>query len=347
MTAPPEVSVIIPTYNRSHCIGTAVESVLSQGGIDPASIEIIVVDDGSTDGTEEVLKGYIERGSVTYLKQANGGPAAARNCGIRNSKGQYITFLDADDVLYPNSIEARLSIYAKYSQLGLLFTDNKKIIRKNGKEITYRENDLRQINFIEEIARDYIRSHENDFYLFSKDIFHELVLRCFIWTGTVMTRRTVLEDVGYFDEQLRIAEDHDLWLRICLKYEIGFRALSTAVYVLHDSGITKNAPLYYESSIKVRSRYLRGMHRLPGQTRKELRKQIGSYFFAKGYHYYENNSYRAARRDFLSALRYDPLTLNHYLYPAATFLPVPAVQRIRSVREWLSSVARGPGEAHC
>jgi glycosyltransferase involved in cell wall biosynthesis len=326
MNLKPEVSVIIPCFNSSGSIKTAVESVLEHTGF---MVEIIVVDDGSADRPDRVLENYIEKGLVTYLRQENKGPAAARNLGIKNAKGEYICFLDADDTLQVNSIQDRLAVYKKYPELGLLFTDYKKVIRENGTEVTWRENDLLCINFLESIASNYIRSVDGDIYLFHKGIFHELVLFCFIWTGTVMIPRKVFSDVGYFNESLRIAEDHDLWLRIARKYDIGYRDINTATYVLHDGGITKNIILYYNSSIMVRSQYLDPMYGLPKEYREKLRTQVASHFFTKGYFYYNKGSYGEARKEFRQAINYDQLQLRYFLYLVITFLPDSAIKKIR------------------
>ena len=93
------VSVIIPTYNRAHCLGEAIDSVLAQ---DPPADEVIVIDDGSTDATPDVLAGYGDR--ITVLRQANAGAGAARTAGLRQASGDWITFLDSDDLWYPGRL---------------------------------------------------------------------------------------------------------------------------------------------------------------------------------------------------------------------------------------------------
>lgn len=99
MTVRPTVSVIIPTYNRAHCVGDAIDSVLSQ---DPPPDQVIVIDDGSTDETPEVLAGYGDR--ITVLRQANGGAGAARTAGLKHVRGHWITFLDSDDLWLPGRL---------------------------------------------------------------------------------------------------------------------------------------------------------------------------------------------------------------------------------------------------
>src|SRR5665213_1439823 len=99
---PPKVSVIIPTYNSANYICDAIQSVLDQSFKD---FEIIVIDDGSTDHTSHVLRAWIEHNTIRYIYQTNKGVPSARNAGIHHAKGQFIKFLDADDLLYPLQLE--------------------------------------------------------------------------------------------------------------------------------------------------------------------------------------------------------------------------------------------------
>jgi glycosyltransferase involved in cell wall biosynthesis len=325
-----EVSVIIPTFNRSRTIRAAVDSVLAQTG---PKLEIIVVDDGSSDETYEILRNYIDKGIITYYKQENKGPASARNLGIENSNGEFICFLDADDTLQMNSIQNRLSAFRMCPGFGLLFTDFTKIQLENGKSIVKSEKELEFIGFLTTIAKGHIRSVNGDVYLFDKGIFNELVFRCFIWTGTVIIPKNVFADIGFFDEELRIAEDHDLWLRIALKYEIAFLDKCTAEYVLHDGGITKNIPLYYDSSIKVRSRYLNA---LPPSFQKKIKNKLAYFSFVKGYYYYENRLYYEANRSFRQASSQNIYSFRYHLYLALTSLPERVINKLRNLKSYLT-----------
>jgi len=303
--------------------------------------EIVVVDDGSTDGTEKVMKDYVDSDLIRYIRQNNKGQAGARNTGIENAKGSFICFLDADDALDQNSIQERLSVYKKYPDLGLVFTDNRKVIRKNGKDELYRKSDLLETNFLGGIAGNCIKSVDGDIYVFGKEIFYELVLRCFIWTGTVMTRRSVLSDVGYFNEETGTADDHDLWLRIARRYDLGFLAHSTATYLMHDGSITKNIPKYFDSSIKVSSRYLDPAHGLPWQHKKRLMKKVALDFFSKGYYYFEQELYDQARQAFQQALVYDRTNARYYAYFTITMLPRFAIRNMRTLKGQLSELSPG------
>jgi len=145
------VSVIIPTYNCAQFITEAIESALMQTYTD---IEIVVVDDGSTDNTKEILKPYIEKNFLTYIYQENQGPGAARNTGIKAATGEYIAFLDADDTLTEDSVEKRINLIEGSSDIGLVFSDyfyqKEKFEIKETKFI----NDFNLENYLKEVLKD-------------------------------------------------------------------------------------------------------------------------------------------------------------------------------------------------
>lgn len=186
------VSVIIPTFNSAGMVLEAVESVLGQTV--PAD-EIIVVDDGSTDETAEVLAPYFDR--IRYLKQENQGVAAARNRGIAEATGDLIAFLDADDVWHSRKLELQVRVISERPEVGMVGT---RIFDWPGavSEMKYKQNQI-----------------------YSRVAWWELVVRNRFTASSVMVRRALLEKVGPFDEQLQGPEDLDLWLRIAEVAEVG------------------------------------------------------------------------------------------------------------------------------
>lgn len=184
----PKVSVIIPTYNREHCIAEAIESVLAQTY---GTTEIIVVDDGSTDRTAERVAAYGDR--VTYIHQENAGPSRARNRGIRESSGELIAFLDSDDLWLSTKLARQVEEFLKDDELGIVATPV--VFRFPGRKM--RAN----IGSMDTAA---LREHFLDTFL--------------MVTSTVMVRRRCLEEVGLFNEALCYAEDMDLFYRIVRAY---------------------------------------------------------------------------------------------------------------------------------
>jgi len=186
------VSVIIPTYNRKNWVKEAVGSVLSQTY---PNYELIIVDDGSTDNTCRVLFPFKSR-IKKYIFQQNSGPSAARNKGIEVSCGEWITFLDSDDLWKPEKLAKQIEVLQKESQFKVCYTDE--IWIRNGRVVNP------------------CKKHKK----YSGWIYPYCLPLCIISPSSVIIHHSVLEDVGFFDTNLPVAEDYDLWLRISSRYPI-------------------------------------------------------------------------------------------------------------------------------
>ena len=192
----PKISLIIPTYNCAFYLKRCIISALDQTY---DNMEIIVVDDGSTDDTKNVVRSFGD--SVHYIFQKNRGLAGARNTGIKASKGDYLAFLDADDYFDKENIKIKVSYLEEHPQTDWVFSDWDEIDEEG--------------NFL---ARGSIKwSYENK--QLKTKLYEELIYnRNFIAPVTTMIKKSVIEKVGYFDPQVICQEDYDLWLRLSLKY---------------------------------------------------------------------------------------------------------------------------------
>ncbi|MGQ9637959.1 MAG: glycosyltransferase family 2 protein [Thermodesulfobacteriota bacterium] len=190
----PKVSVIIPTYNRFSMVKEAIDSVLAQ---DFEDFELIVVDDGSTDGTFEALRGYGEK--IKLLQHAqNRGVSAARNTGILRSKGKYIAFLDSDDLWLKRKLPIQINFLEENPQYPICYTDE--IWIRRGKRVNP------------------MKKHSK----YSGWIFEKCLPLCIISPSSAMMRRTLFQKVGLFDEALPVCEDYDFWLRVSVRFPIFF-----------------------------------------------------------------------------------------------------------------------------
>ena len=190
----PKVSVIIPTYNRLPMVKEAVDSVLAQ---DFEDLELIVVDDGSTDGTSEEMKKY--GGRVRLLPYAeNKGVSAARNRGILQARGKYIAFLDSDDLWVKGKLKIQAAFFDDNPQYPLCYTD----------EIWIRKG--KRVNPMLKHAK------------YSGWIFEKCLPLCIISPSSAMMRKTLFSRVGLFDEALPVCEDYDFWLRVSSRFPIFF-----------------------------------------------------------------------------------------------------------------------------
>jgi glycosyltransferase involved in cell wall biosynthesis len=187
----PRVSVIIPTYNRAWILQEAVESVLDQ---DFEGFELIVVDDGSTDETAAILDGYGDR--LTVIHSSNRGVSAARNTGIRAAAGRLIAFLDSDDLWLPGKLAEQVTYLEDHPRR--MICQSEEIWIRNGVRVNP------------------ARRHRKP----SGDIFEPSLERCLVSPSAVMLRRSLLDEVGLFDEQLPACEDYDLWLRVACRWPV-------------------------------------------------------------------------------------------------------------------------------
>ena len=210
MTAAP-ITVIIPTYNRVSLLRRALESVLAQT---LAAAQVIVVDDGSTDDTSEMISRDFP--GVEYLHQANQGVSAARNRGLEKAIQPWIAFLDSDDEWLPKKLEKQMRALEENSTL--LFCHTEEIWIRNG----------RRVNAMSKHAKH------------GGDIFEYCLGLCCVSPSSVVIHREIFDAVGNFDETLPTCEDYDLWLRICSRYDVLFidEALITK-YGGHDDQLSK------------------------------------------------------------------------------------------------------------
>jgi glycosyltransferase involved in cell wall biosynthesis len=185
------ISVIIPTYNRAIWLKEAIESVLNQTY---KQFELIVVDDGSTDTTRELLQQYGPE--LAVLLAGHGGPSAARNCGIAAARGGYIAFLDSDDVWLPDKLRAQMLFFQDHPEARVCQTEE--IWIRNGLRVNP------------------MQKHKK----YSGWIFEQCLPLCIVSPSSVMIERSVFERVGLFDETFLACEDYDLWLRIAAHFPI-------------------------------------------------------------------------------------------------------------------------------
>ncbi|MBI4487537.1 MAG: glycosyltransferase [Deltaproteobacteria bacterium] len=187
----PVVSVIIPTYNRWPMLSDAIESVRSQSY---KEFELIVVDDGSQDGTVEKLRRYGSR--LCLLSQPRRGVAAARNLGVRSSSGRYLAFLDSDDLWQPGKLETQVAFMDAAPEVQISQTEEiwiRKGVRVNPKKRHCKP---------------------------SGDIFRASLDLCLVSPSAVMMTRELFERVGGFDEAFTVCEDYDLWLRVAVDHRV-------------------------------------------------------------------------------------------------------------------------------
>jgi glycosyltransferase involved in cell wall biosynthesis len=193
----PGVTVIIPAYNAERYIGAALASIERQTLRD---VEVLLVDDGSSDGTIREAERFAGVLDLKIIRQPNAGPAAARNRGIRQARGRFCAFLDADDIMLPERLQEQAALLEARPDLGLVHTD---LMTFDDSGVIHRTR----------------RAFSNPC---GGAILDRLLLDNFITTSTVMAPTERLRAAGFFNERRRVSEDFELWLRMAARWEVGF-----------------------------------------------------------------------------------------------------------------------------
>lgn len=220
----PRVSAIIPVYNAWDYIRATVDSVLAQTY---SEVEVVVVDDASTDGTADILKAYGD--AITYLRQENTGVSAARNRAIRASTGELLAFIDHDDLWYPTKLERQVALFQARPDLGLVYSN------------------CEYINGRGDPRGEYLapgRQHRGR-------VLAVLFLDCFVPLLTAVVRRDVFDEVGEFNRRWSIAEDYDLFLRVAERYEVDFVDAPLAGYRVHGENASRDVRRMRREEIEV------------------------------------------------------------------------------------------------
>jgi len=266
--APPQVTVIIPTFNRARYLAEAIQSVLGQTFLD---YELIVVDDGSTDGTSAVLAGFGDS-RLRVLRQENRGISAAMNAGLRAARGKYIARLDSDDMWFPNLLACETMVLDSRPDVGVVYA-RAQAMSANG---TPREH-----------------------YLGLPLRYPQDALLSLLWGDctcniTALARRSCFAAAGPYDETLRTHEDWDMWLRVARSYHFTFLHSTLGRFREHDDGITSPSSstfvAHIESRVQVLDKFYASPH-LPSRlaafkTRayRNIYTEIGLFLFNTGHH---------------------------------------------------------------
>jgi glycosyltransferase involved in cell wall biosynthesis len=226
----PKVSVIIPVYNAEKFLSETIESVIAQTYPD---WEIIAVDDGSTDRSLEILRKYEQRlpSKIHVITQRNSGVSIARNNAIAIAKGEYIAFLDHDDLWLPEKLEKQVELLDSNKELGLVYSDSYIIIDEEG--------DFEKNTYSQNIKP------------FRGNVLNELLYANFIPLLTAIIRKEVLNKVGMFNPKYKICEEYDLFLKIAEYYPVDFIEQPLAKYRVHDENFSRNIEILVNENFQI------------------------------------------------------------------------------------------------
>jgi len=293
-----KISVIIPAYNCRKYIAETIESALAQSRR-PA--EIIVVDDGSSDGTREAVRRYAVRGAVTLISQKNAGPSPARNAGIKAASGEFIAFLDGDDLWDREKLAKSLS-FLKEKQFDWMCTAMVKITGAGARIIKRIPDDSWAID----PASREIRQLSRGLFFFSSLPVH---------TPTIVARKKCFDKAGIFDESFTVGEDTDLWLRF---EEHGLRGgyldEPLTIYRYNEKSVTRGRRI---DGLAEHLKVARKHAAILGIKDKRIRNSYAGVLWSVADIYYGNGDYLKAARSVLKSLYYNPANFKRIMRKVA------------------------------
>ena len=291
MNGAPKVSVVIATYNRAEFLPETIDSVLGQKFQD---FEIIVVDDGSTDETQQVVRAYGDR--IRNLYQENRGPAAARNLGARHARAAWIAIQDSDDLCAPNHLETLFNYTRRHQDCAIIFANGAYLGREHKRKTIIPDPKSQRL------ARDGVRL---------VDLFEKSIVRL----QASLISKACYDAVGGHDESLRISMDLDLAFRIFMRYPVAHVNEIVFYYRKHRGNIGRNQELRLLENIRVIEKLLRDYPRareMLGQGRVARRLAYRYYRLAKGR--WKDGRKDGAREALKQAVFLSPFALKYRLY---------------------------------
>ncbi|MGL1832976.1 glycosyltransferase [Rhodocyclaceae bacterium SMB388] len=291
--------MIMPSYNTAPYIREAIESVLGQNY---PSLELLVIDDGSTDDTPDIVRSYGER--VRFFSQQNQGAGAARNLGLREARGDFIAFLDSDDIWLPGKLSAQVAYLTINPDIGVVYSRWRPWRPEQ-------DGHFRMPTLPEQPnAPGFIASQ-------SGWLYNRLLLGSILHTITVMMRRSVIDQIGPFDTQFKRGQDYDYWLRASRIAPIHKLDAVHALYRLHGEGCIKKWPKdNYEKIVLEKALNTWGNTGHDGEItpRSVIRRRIADICFDFGYHHYWEGDPRIALGSFADTIRRHPLKVKAWPY---------------------------------
>ncbi len=296
----PKVSIVIPTHNRADLLRSAIASVMEQSYKD---WELIVIDDNSTDHTYKIVNCVNDRRVRYFRNTGKSGPSVARNIGMSKATGEYIAFLDDDDIWLPKKLEKQVAVLEKSTKKVCGIYSNRSLIDKNTGKIISKKPDVEK---------------------FSGSLLKQLIIKNPIHTSTFVFRKECISKIGYFDESMRYSEDRDFWIRLSMNWNIKYidEPLIKAFY--HgNSHLSTNL----EGQIKGREKIIKKYDHLIRQNRKNWSKL----YICQGAEYCQMKLMKKGRKNLLKGILIYPFLPISYLHLIFSCFGKNNYQRIRLI----------------
>lgn len=283
----PLVSIITPLYNGQEFIGQSIESALAQTY---RNFELLIINDGSKDGSYEAVSPYLKDPRLIYIERENGGVGAARNTALARASGKYIAFLDQDDLWTTDKLAVQVPVLEQNPDIALVYS-NQDFIGDDNKIIDY--------------------PWETGI---SGYCFREMIEKNWISVLTVLVRKSVIDEVGPFKEDISGTDDYEMWLRVTLKHKIEYIDQILAHYRFHEVNFSKNlfkmTELFLKALTYVLNEHPEAIRIAGGNLVKsrmhKLHHQLGDYYS------WQAQDYQSGRDHYFKAILHNPYGLESY-----------------------------------
>ncbi len=322
----PHVSIVIPAHNRAARLAECLQSVVDAFIPDA---EIIVVDDGSTDSTADVVKAFP---SVRYVYQRNSGPSAARNAGIRLARGRYIALFDSDDRMLSGARPLITEFLDRHPEVGVAFT-NALVARPDG--TSERAFSPQKPDTLWAVSH---RRSSDGARVFDREAFlRSLVLdRCYVIPSISIIRKSALDICGVFDEKFMGYEEWDLFGRLAARFSFAYFDEPSAVIVKHDSNLSGDLEAMVVQGVNIVRKFLDGALPLEGSTRKAVAKKLDWMTLDIAKSAFSRGDFTTARQRAVAHMKRSGLSVSALALWCATWL---RPGQVRQLRAWKARVA--------
>ncbi len=327
----PKLSIVIPAFNCESYIGDCIRSVAEQSESD---LEILAVDDGSTDHTLLILERLAaedRRISVQSYRPNSGYPGFARNRGIARATGEYIAFLDGDDLYHPRKLSRALSVFEAFPEADVVFHD---VLRFDGKQPDHQGTSFLSTYRFTDAAAGYLQKATDRIYRCDKDLYRFASLNVFpVHTSAITIRRAVLLSEPVWFPEGRHGEDGDLYLRLLKNRRVVFVDEVLSYYRQSSGSITSDNVKYLGGAVQThRDNLERGKDVFTDREQQLYRSKIAKLLSALGYAYFRRSGAKDARLAYRESLASD-FRIDTLLAYLKTFMPRPVVIRYRKTAE--------------
>ncbi len=330
----PSLSVIIPTYNRAEFVRSCLKALEECGVPD---LEVIVVDDGSTDDTKHVVVSSPLK--PRYIRQKNAGPAVARNNGFQHSRGRFVGFLDCDDEWLPGAPAQALGFMKHHPEVDVLFAEALLGSRDSGFASWI---EIAGQGAFQQLPHEVV---EPNFRVLERDaFFRRLAERNAVFLGSTILRREAFENIGYFDPQLCGAADWNLWLRMAATMTFAYWDEPLAIYTKHPDGMSNDQEGMNKEFCQALSKLLRQVV-LTIEQRNWTKSRLRHHLFGYAYRAFSRGDFSEARHRFSDLMWLNGFELRGFLYWVCCSLPFGMNRRVRRLKQRIVGTRQDSHEA--